>query len=722
MAFELDLDSARGIFFTEARQLLGEVESYVLQLENDPTDTETLNAAFRAAHTIKGSAGVFGLSVITHFVHNLETVLDRVRNNEISFSADMSSLILECRDHISDLVDTIEGGASAEVVSDDLKPTQDDLTNRLKAYLVDESTDDVPASGAGQAAPVATSENGERLWHVSLRLARSTLCDGFDPLPILGYMASYGTIEKIIPVLDTLPSFAEMDPEGCYLGFELSFNTDKGLESIQEAFEFLTDENLLKITAQDCTPAEFDALVEALPEENGRAIELLAQSGFARPSDEQIEESVPAAQVAQVMAVKAAADPDAVISVPVAQKKKAPAAKPAAASQFIRVPSDKLDALINLVGELVIANAGTVEQAKQSHNVDMIESTSQVADLIEEIRDGALGLRMVQIGETFQRFQRVVRDTSMSLGKQIQLEIRGEDTELDKSVVEKIGDPLMHLVRNGLDHGLETPDEREAAGKNRTGKLLLNAYHDSGHIVIEVKDDGRGLNRDKIIKKAIEKGIVTPDQNLTDSEVNMLIFAPGFSTADQVTDISGRGVGMDVVKKNIEALRGSVQVRSEVGVGTTFEIRLPLTLAIIDGFMIGVGKEMYVIPLSYVRECLELPSSEIKSDDRMDLHYDLRGEYLPCVRLRKVFNSRGDRPKRENIIVVSFGGVKAGIVTDQLHGESQTVIKPLGTLFEQNRAISGATIMGNGNVALIIDVPKLINEVANLSVKQTEAA
>ena len=396
------------------------------------------------------------------------------------------------------------------------------------------------------------------------------------------------------------------------------------------------------------------------------------------------------------------------------------AGKATPVSSFIRVPSDKLDALINLVGELVIANAGTVEQAKHLNHTAMLESTSAVAGLIEEIRDGALGLRMVQIGETFQRFQRVVRDTAMGLGKQIQLEISGEDTELDKSVVEKIGDPLMHLVRNALDHGLETPEERVAAGKAATGKLQLNAYHDSGHIVIEVNDDGRGLAREKILKKAIEKGIVSPEQVLSDAEVNMLIFAPGFSTADKVTDISGRGVGMDVVKRNIEALRGSVQVRSRPGNGCTFEIRLPLTLAIIDGFMIGVGGSVYVIPLSYVRECLELPVDALGTDDRMDIHYDLRGEFLPAVRLRKVFHPNAKRPKRENIIVVSFGGMKAGIVADQLHGESQTVIKPLGNLFEQNRAISGATIMGNGDVALIIDVPKLITEVSSITTKTAE--
>lgn len=698
MAFELDLDASRGIFFTEARQLLAEVESYVLQLEQNPNDTEVLNAAFRAAHTIKGSAGVFGLMVITHFVHDLETVLDRVRNAEIAFDANMSTLVLECRDHISELVDCIEAGGSAEQVSPEMAGSQAGLTARLKAYLLQE---DAPAVQASVKPLVET--NSQQTWHVSVRLGRSTLCDGFDPAPIFSYMDSYGELQAVIPVLDALPSFADLDSEACYLGFELRFVTDKGQAGIEDAFEFLTEESKVRILSHDCTPAQWDELVNALPEGATRAAELLQEAGFPRPV-----EHVQAEVVESTGGVVAASS-----------KSKA-AGKATPVSSFIRVPSDKLDALINLVGELVIANAGTVEQAKHLNHTAMLESTSAVAGLIEEIRDGALGLRMVQIGETFQRFQRVVRDTAMGLGKQIQLEISGEDTELDKSVVEKIGDPLMHLVRNALDHGLETPEERVAAGKSATGKLQLNAYHDSGHIVIEVNDDGRGLARDKILKKAIEKGIVTPEQMLSDAEVNMLIFAPGFSTADKVTDISGRGVGMDVVKRNIEALRGSVQVRSRPGNGCTFEIRLPLTLAIIDGFMIGVGGSVYVIPLSYVRECLELPVDALGTDDRMDIHYDLRGEFLPCVRLRKVFHPGAKRPKRENIIVVSFGGMKAGIVADQLHGESQTVIKPLGNLFEQNRAISGATIMGNGDVALIIDVPKLITEVSSITTKTAE--
>ncbi len=727
MAFELDLDASRGIFFTEARQLLAEVESHVLQLEQNPNDIEVLNAAFRAAHTIKGSAGVFGLMVITHFVHDLETVLDRVRNAEIGFDANMSTLVLECRDHISELVDCIEAGGDAEHVSPDMATSQAGLTARLKAYLLQEDASPPSAPETPVVVQTEPAAKSSQTWHVSVRLGRSTLCDGFDPAPIFSYMDSYGDVQAVIPVLDALPSFANLDPEACYLGFELRFETDKGLAGVEDAFEFLTEESRVRILPHNCTPEQWDALIQAMPEGAERAEELLHQAGFFRPANVQQSNLAPAqceqedfSAVSDQATLPAlpAGNSSANVATSLAKAKSAGKATPV--SSFIRVPSDKLDALINLVGELVIANAGTVEQAKHLNHTAMLESTSAVAGLIEEIRDGALGLRMVQIGETFQRFQRVVRDTAMGLGKQIQLEISGEDTELDKSVVEKIGDPLMHLVRNALDHGLETPEERTAAGKPATGRLQLNAYHDSGHIVIEVQDDGRGLAREKILKKAIEKGIVSPEQILTDAEVNMLIFAPGFSTADKVTDISGRGVGMDVVKRNIEALRGSVQVRSRVGQGCTFEIRLPLTLAIIDGFLIGVGGSVYVIPLSYVRECLELSADALGTDDRMDIHYDLRGEFLPCVRLRKVFHPRASRPKRENIIVVSFGGMKAGIVADQLHGESQTVIKPLGNLFEQNKAISGATIMGNGDVALILDVPKLINEVSSISTKTAE--
>lgn len=379
-------------------------------------------------------------------------------------------------------------------------------------------------------------------------------------------------------------------------------------------------------------------------------------------------------------------------------------------SRFVRVPADKLDDLINLVGELVICGASANLLAMRMHDPQMIETTQQMSGLVEEIRNGTLALRMVQIGETFARFRRVVRDTAAELGKEIQLEIDGAETELDKSVVEKIGDPLMHLVRNAMDHGLETPQVRMDAGKSAHGTLCLSAHHDSGHIVIQVEDDGKGLDGEKILAKARERGLVAPNQILSDSEKMNLIFEPGFSTAEKITNLSGRGVGMDVVKKNIEALRGSVVLRSEVGQGTTIEIRLPLTLAIIDGFLVRVGRNSYVIPLHAVVECIN-PSEQNLLDNQASGNWtgvlDLRGDVLPFLDLRKVFEVTGDIPPRRSVVVVKNGETVAGLVVDQLLGEYQTVIKPLGKLFRQLRGISGSTVLGSGEVALILDVAAL---------------
>jgi two-component system chemotaxis sensor kinase CheA len=378
-----------------------------------------------------------------------------------------------------------------------------------------------------------------------------------------------------------------------------------------------------------------------------------------------------------------------------------------AESRLIRVQADKLDHLIDLVGELVIAGASANLLAQKSGQGALVESTSVLSRLVESIRDSALQLRMVQIGETFNRFHRVVRDMSKEMGKEIDLAISGAETELDKTVVEKIGDPLMHLVRNAMDHGIEAGDVRIGRGKPACGRLELNAYHDSGSIIIEVADDGGGLNREKILSKAVERGIVEPGANLSEQEVVNLIFEPGFSTADKVTNLSGRGVGMDVVKKNIQALRGTVDVTTEEGRGSRFTIRLPLTLAIIDGFLTGVGKSSYVIPLDMVVECIELAGA---SDARNYLN--LRGEVLPFVRLRELFEVPGKQPQRENVVVVQYAGRKAGIVVDQLLGEFQTVIKPLGTLFRNMRGIGGSTILGSGEVALILDVQALVSRCA----------
>jgi two-component system, chemotaxis family, sensor kinase CheA len=391
----------------------------------------------------------------------------------------------------------------------------------------------------------------------------------------------------------------------------------------------------------------------------------------------------------------------------------------ASAQQLVRVDASKLDMLVNLVGELVIAASGVNAIAQRGGHDDILEAASTMNRLVEEVRDSALNLRMVQIGDTFNRFQRVVRDVSRDIGKDIELVISGAETELDKMVVEKIGDPLTHLVRNAIDHGIEDRNLRVQRGKPAKGTVNLNAFHESGSIVIEVSDDGGGLNKDKILAKAIERNLVSAGQSLTDQEIYKLIFEAGFSTADVVSNISGRGVGMDVVRRNIEALRGTVEIDSELGVGTTMRIRLPLTLAIIDGFLIAVGKSSFVIPLDMVVECVDLTEAD-RNAMKERSYMNLRGEVLPFVYLREMFGIEDATSRRQSVVVVQYGAMRAGMVVDSLLGEFQTVIKPLGRIFEGMKGIGGSTILGSGEVALILDVPNLVQQASRVAQKELE--
>ena len=526
------------------------------------------------------------------------------------------------------------------------------------------------------------------------------------------FSASLGEIVHITTLTDALPNANRMDPECCYLGFEITFRSHAAKEAIEQVFDFCRDECDLHILPPHSKVDDYLRLIEALPEETMRLGEMLVKSGAL--TQEELDaglrqqskakvgagETASAPQLGDILVQQNTVQPELVEAA--AAKQKAVAEKKTAEASLIRVHADKLDQLIDLVGELVIAGASANLLARKSAEGTLVEATSVLTRLVENIRDSALQLRMVQIGETFNRFNRVVRDTSRELGKDIDLIITGAETELDKSVVEKIGDPLMHLVRNALDHGIEPADVRAANGKPVKGRVELNAFHDSGSIIIEVVDDGGGLKAEKIQAKAIEKGIIQPGQTLSEQEIVNLIFEAGFSTMEKVSNLSGRGVGMDVVRRNIQALRGQVDVKTEVGVGSRFIIRLPLTLAIIDGFLTSVGAFSYVIPLDSVVECLEL------RDDATRGHMlNLRGEVLPFIRLREFFDVEGAPPQRENVVVISAGGRKAGIVVDQLLGEFQTVIKPLGSLFKHLRGIGGSTILGSGEVALILDVQAL---------------
>jgi two-component system chemotaxis sensor kinase CheA len=394
------------------------------------------------------------------------------------------------------------------------------------------------------------------------------------------------------------------------------------------------------------------------------------------------------------------------------------AATPAA--RHVRVPAERLDELIVQVGELVIAGASVEVLARETRNTRLQEAVGGLMQLIDTIQSGTLQLRMVPIGETFSRFQRVVRDVSRELGKQIQLDIVGGETELDKSMVERIGDPLMHMVRNAMDHGLEPPAERLAAGKPETGTLRLRAYHDSGNVIVEVSDDGRGLDRARIVAKAVERGLIASGEGMSDAEVHQLVFEPGFSTAAQVTSLSGRGVGMDVVKRSVEALRGAITLTSRPGMGTLTQMRLPLTLAIIDGFMVGVGAARFILPLDQVVECIELPPGA--TDGERPQYLDLRGEVLPYVCLRRTFGIDGEPPRRPSVVVVRSGDLKAGVLVDTLHGEIQTVIKPMTGIFRHLRGISGTSILGTGDIALILDLLQLVQSTVERGTRAPQPA
>ncbi len=652
-------------FISESGEQLEAIEHLLLELEDQPGNGELLGALFRCAHTVKGSAGIFGLDEVVAFTHHVETLLDRLRDGLVGFTPDMGTLLLQCNDQIRFLIRLAQSGGA---VSADEAAARAGLEARLQAF-----SGDAPAAPAAASAPAATAgaDGAARVWTLQVGFLPDTFRNGMDPLAILNYLRRLGTITRIECDRSAVPGLDTLDPESCHLAFGFELETTADQAAIEAAFSFVREDCTLQITP----PAE-----PVAPE----------PAPVAGQAD-----TAPAAPVA---------------ATPEAPRAPAANAKPREGGEeprFIRVQADRLDAVINLLGELVIAGAGASLLARQSRQGSLIEANEQINQLIEEIRNGTLQLRMVPIGETFSRFRRVVRDTAAELGKEVQLEIVGGDTELDKSVVERIADPLMHLVRNALDHGLETPEQRAAAGKPAQGRLILSACHESGSILIRITDDGRGVQRQKVLARAWERGLVEPGVVPADADILKLIFAPGFSTAEKVTNLSGRGVGMDVVRSNIEALRGTVQLTSEEGAGSTIEIRLPLTLAIIDGFLIGVGDSRFIFPLDAVVEVIESRSCATEMDASGRGVTELRGQALPVVSLRQLYALDSCEPDRVSIVVIRSGGQRYGVLVDQLLGQHQTVIKPLGRMFRSLRGMSGSSILGNGDVALIFDVASL---------------
>lgn len=700
------MDEILTAFTEEVHELLEAMESGLLRMEEGDCSPEVINAIFRAAHTIKGDAGIVDLFHVEKLAHLLEDYLARLRNGEIEVSPALVSLLLRGCDHIK--------ASIADVSTGNLDPTPDLLQDG--EALADALRQLFP----GVSLPLVPEDDQpggkafDDCWQITVYFGRDVLRNRIDPLDILRHLHSKGEFAHLSVLAERIPLAEEMDPESCYIGFEIFLRSEESRESIERAFDFVREDCDLKLLPPNSKVGDYLQLIEDLPDEQLKMGEILVKSEVLTTDEVEqglllLREATQGAQgktgepmhlgqllVSQHMVRREIVDAAAVKQGQVAVRKTGEARQ-------IRVQAEKLDQLIDLVGELVISSAAAQLKAQKSGQVDLFEANAGLVRLVENMRELSTQLRMVRIGEAFNRLRRAARDMARDMHRDVELVIRGEDTELDKSLVEKIGDPLMHLLRNALDHGIESAEVRVAHGKPAKGTVELNAYHETGGIVIEVSDDGAGLDRDKILAKAVERGLVAAEQEISDEEILNLIFLPGFSTADTVTSISGRGVGMDVVRNNITALRGLVEVQTKRFQGTKFIFRLPLTMAIINGFWVGVGEASYIIPLEMVVECLELRNEVV------DQHYlNLRGEVLPLLRLSELFGRKDPRPERENVVVVRLGRAAVGIVVDVLRGEQQTVIKPLAAIFRHLRGIAGSTILGTGEVALILDVPSLI--------------
>lgn len=670
-----DMSQFLEVFYEESFEGLEAMETGFLDLDPNSYDDEELNTIFRAAHSIKGGAGTFGLTDVASYTHVMETLLDQMRNGSRSITAQGIQILLES-------VDVLRYLLTCNKKENEVDKDRVDAQQRvLEAFLQNQDSQVTAASSApdetnSAAAPEVANEPKITGWIIAFCPHRDLLQTANDPVRMFSFLEELGEL-KVEVDLDTLPSWNEFDSEQCYLTWKLTLNGDIELAAIEDVFEWVED--------------EADIVYRPVVDESGAAtpaVEAAAETEQAPPASAPTAKAEPA--------------------------KKAAKAKTAASSSSIRVGTDKIDHLIDMVGELVITQS-MLGMLGEDFNMQKLESLqnglSQLERHTRELQEAVMRIRMLPISFVFNRFPRLVHDLSAKLNKKIDIRIEGEGTELDKTVIEQIGDPLVHLVRNSLDHGIESPDERLAAGKPETGELLLNAYHKGGSIVIEVSDDGRGLNRDKILAKAIESGIVSPHEDISDDRVAELIFHAGFSTAEQVSDVSGRGVGMDVVRKNIQRLGGNIDVSSAPGQGSLFRIRLPLTLAILDGQSLRVGNETYIVPLASIVESVQLSPDMVKMVAGKGELFQWRDEYLNVVRMHEVLNVESAEFTELThgiLVVVEADGIRCGLFVDELQGQQQVVIKSLEANYHKVPGISGATILGDGSVALILDIPGLI--------------
>lgn len=687
----VDLSRFQESFFTESAEHVETIESGLLALEQRPTDLDLLNRIFRGAHSIKGNAGMFHFTAIAELTHKMENILDDLRNEKMPVTPYVIDVLLRALDGLKSLLDAAQGGEAANetaihVLEEELEACQKGATAPAPQRSIAET--------ASQGSPLqaATWRKVQIDWTPLPELFQR----GMDPAQIFKELHELGMMKVLHVQTDGLPALDSLDPERCYLSWKVELETDAPIAQVEEVFAFVQDGSELSII--DCAPKK--------PESYKRVGDILVEEGVVTP--EQVAESLAKQKpLGEILVEENKVSPQQVDR---ALQKQQQLKKHEVAS--IRVDTEKIDKLINLVGELVITQSMITDLSEKFTLAQLPvlqERITQLERNTREIQERVMSIRMMPIGSAFHRFPRLVRDLAGKSGKQIQLVMSGEETELDKTLIEAIGDPLTHLVRNSADHGLELPEDRVAQGKSERGTIRLHAYHDGGNICIAVEDDGRGLNREKIIEKAVEKGIIADGSNLSDEAVYQLIFRPGFSTAATITDVSGRGVGMDVVKRNIEGLGGAVDIQSAMGKGSRLTLKLPLTLAIIDGMSVRVGRDNYIIPLIAVTESIRPKPNELQRIVGKGEVVSLRGEWVPVVKLYEAFNLTPEftDPSQALLVIVETDGRRLAVLVDELTGQQQVVIKSLEQNFRKVEAISGATILGDGQVALILDIPGL---------------
>lgn len=663
----MDISDFYQTFFDEADELLADMEQHLLNLVVDAPDAEQLNAIFRAAHSIKGGAGTFGFTVLQETTHLMENLLDEARRGEMQLSTDIINLFLETKDIMQEQLDAYKSSTEPDAASFEY------ICNALRQLALEAKGESVPPVAGG--ARLSVVDNATQQAEVSANADASAVA-GKKQITLSRLKA--GEPDMLEEELNNLATLSQVS---------------KTADSLTAVIEGGVDED--DIVAVLCFVIEADQIDFT----NAPAAEEKAQ---AEPD---VVEEVVAEPVAAVVATAAASSPAA----PRAEREK-PAAR-SSESTSIRVAVEKVDQLINLVGELVITQSMLAQRSNAldpvSHG-DLITSMGQLQRNARDLQESVMSIRMMPMEYVFSRFPRLVRDLAGKLGKQVELTLMGSSTELDKSLIERIIDPLTHLVRNSLDHGIELPETRLAAGKSAVGNLILSAEHQGGNICIEVTDDGAGLNRERILAKAMSQGMAV-NESMTDEEVGMLIFAPGFSTAEQVTDVSGRGVGMDVVKRNIQEMGGHVEIQSKQGSGTTIRILLPLTLAILDGMSVKVSEEVFILPLNAVMESLQPREEDLHPLAGGERVLEVRGEYLPLVELWKAFEVQGAKTEATQgiVVILQSAGRRYALLVDQLIGQHQVVVKNLESNYRKVPGISAATILGDGSVALIVDVSAL---------------